>query len=57
MSSSSNLHIIYMISLSFVFRIYSILSHIYMFKSKNLHDIYMIIENMLKSKNHVNYLL
>ena len=35
-----------MISLSFVFRIYSILSHIYMFKYKNLHDIYMIIENM-----------
>ena len=35
-----------MISPSFVFRIYSILSHIYMFKYKNLHDIYMIIENM-----------
>jgi len=35
-----------MISLSFVFRIYSISSYIYMFKYKNLHDIYMIIENM-----------
>ena len=45
-SSSSNLHVIYMISLSFVFRIYSILSNIYMFKCKNLHDIYMIIGNM-----------
>ena len=43
MSSSSNLHVIYMISVSFVFRIYTILSHIYMFKCKNLHDIYMII--------------
>ena len=46
MSSSSNLHVIYMISLSFVVRIYSMLSHIYMFKYKNLQDIYMIIENM-----------
>ena len=45
-SSSSNLHVIYMISLSFILRIYSIFSHIYMFKYKNLHDIYMIIENM-----------
>ena len=38
-----NLYVIYMISLRFVC---SILSYIYMFKSKNLRDLYMIIQSI-----------
>ena len=40
-----------------VFKIYSIFFHIYMFTEKHLHDIYMIIENLQKSKNHLSKLL
>ena len=56
MSSSSNLHVIYMISLSFVFRIYSILSHIYMLKSNCNNDTMSMNANLTEIVAKKTYL-